>query len=310
MTDEPISRPDHLVLGAGGTLGEAWLSSLLAGLIDADSLDPASCKVLLGTSAGSIVATMLAAGADPRERLAGLPEPPPVADQDGGSRVADAAQTLRRGASLGLAAAGAVAPAILKATTPGGRLVRRAALSRVPPGRRTLAGLSHEITRSGVDWDGRLRISAVELGSGRRIIFDGAGEPEVSVAEAVEASCAIPGVFRPLAVDGRSYVDGGVWSPTNLDAVDAGPGARVLCLNPTAAMRPSRRSPLGAYGPWSRSMSALEASALRHRGAKVWLVWPDRDSATAMGPNLMNASRRPQVMAAGLAQGRRLGAPR
>ena len=310
MANEPISQPDCLVLGAGGTLGEAWLSSLLAGLMDSDSLDPASCELLLGTSAGSIVAAMLSAGVDPRERLEELPEPPPASGPEGQSRLSEVTQTLRRGASLGLAAAGALAPAALRAATPGGQLLRRAALSQVPRGRRSLAELGREITSSGADWDGRLRITAVELESGRRVIFDGIGDPAVSVAEAVQASCAIPGVFRPLEANGRSYVDGGAWSPTNLDAVEVRRGSRVLCLNPTGALRPSRRSPFGAYGPWSRSMAAVEASALRHRGAKVWLMSPDRDSAAAMGANLMDMSRRRQVVSAGLAQGRGLGEAR
>lgn len=310
MAHEPITQPDCLVLGAGGILGEAWLSSLLAGLMDADSLDPASCELLLGTSAGSIVAAMLSAGIDPRERLGELPEPPPASEPEERSRLSDATQTLRRGASLGLAAAGALAPVALRAATPGGQLLRRAALSQVPRGRRSLAELGSEISRSGADWDRRLRISAVELESGRRVIFDGIGHPGVSVSDAVQASCAIPGVFRPLEANGRTYVDGGAWSPTNLDAVEVSRGGTVLCLNPTGALRPSRRSPFGAYGPWSRSMATVEASALRHRGAKVWLLSPDRDSAAAMGANLMDMSRRRQVVAAGLAQGHRLGKAR
>lgn len=63
------------------------------------------------------------------------------------------------------------------------------------------------------------------------------GAPQASVAQAVQASCPIPGVFRPVPIDGRTYVDGGAWSPTNIDGATAGSGQRVLCLNATGRAR-------------------------------------------------------------------------
>ena len=60
-----VTRPDVLVLGAGGVLGEAWMNGLLAGLQDATGFDLRQCEYFLGTSAGSIVATRLAAGTSP-----------------------------------------------------------------------------------------------------------------------------------------------------------------------------------------------------------------------------------------------------
>ena len=88
----------------------------------------------------------------------------------------------------------------------------------------------------GVRFDGRLRLVAVDRGSGRRVVFGDDGAPEASVADAVAASCAVPGLFAPVEIGDREYVDGGVWSPTNLDLARAGRGDRVLCLVPTAAM--------------------------------------------------------------------------
>ncbi|HKP89593.1 MAG TPA: patatin-like phospholipase family protein, partial [Thermoleophilaceae bacterium] len=73
---------DALVLGAGGILGEAWLSGVLAGL-EEGGLDPRECGGFVGTSAGSIVAAALAAGVSPAERVGRLPEPPPVEDGGG-----------------------------------------------------------------------------------------------------------------------------------------------------------------------------------------------------------------------------------
>jgi len=299
----PGDAPDALVLGAGGILGEAWMSALLAGLADARLFDPRSCGHFLGTSAGSIVAASLAAGYDPRERLGELPEQPQVGPDEG----AGGSLPLRLAASLGAAVSGPLAPAVLRSAAPGGRLLRRAALRRVPPGRRSLNGLVRVIAESGAKWDDGLWIATVEVESGSRVLFGGRGEDRVPVADAVAASCAIPGVFRPIMAGGRTYLDGGVWSLTNLDALPAAAGERILCLNPTGSARPRPRDPLGAIGPWSRSMAALEASVQRRRGARVELISPDSASAAAMGPNLMEARRRDQVLAAGLAQGRRGG---
>jgi NTE family protein len=301
-----LKTPDVLVLGGGGILGEAWMLSMLVGLSESESFVAADCDAYIGTSAGSIVATILCAGIDPRSRLGRLPEQPAVPVSDGAAVSSPSARALRLGASLAGVATGPLASIVLRSTAPGGRLLRRAALSRVPRGRLSLAELGREIDRSGVGWDGRLRISAVELESGRRVMFDGSGEPEISVSKAVQASCAIPGVFRPIAVDGRSYVDGGAWSPTNMDTADVSRGTRVLCLNPTGSLRPNRGTPFAALGAVSRSVAAIEAAALRQRGARVLVISPDRESVAAIGANLMDPAPRPQVEAAGLAQGRRL----
>ena len=66
------ARPDVLVLGGGGILGEAWMSAVLTGLAEADGWDPRDCRGFLGTSAGSIVATALVAGIAPGDRLGEL----------------------------------------------------------------------------------------------------------------------------------------------------------------------------------------------------------------------------------------------
>jgi NTE family protein len=249
---------------------------------------------------------MLCAGIDPRSRLGDLPEQPPVAESELPGSGSSAGQVIRVAAGLGSFAAGSRAAIGLRFSEPGGRLLRRAMLGRVPRGRRSLAELGDEVSRSGADWDGRLRISVVELETGRRVILDGSSDPGLSVADAVQASCAIPGVFTPIAVDGRSYVDGGAWSPTNIDVANVRAGSRVLCLNPTGSLRASRDMPFGAFGPLSRSAAAIEAAALRRRGAEVTVIAPDPGSAAAMGANLMSGRRREQVIAAGLDQGRRL----
>jgi NTE family protein len=288
--------PDVLVLGAGGILGEAWMSAVLAGLDDGDGFDSRECRGYVGTSAGSIVAASLAAGIEPGARLGRLPEQNPAEDDEPAGRA--------RGLSLGLGAVAGAAAApfaafALSSTAFGGALVRRAAISRIPTGRRSLAGVGRWIDETGLDWDGRLRIATLEVETGRRVIFGTDGAPELSVGAAVQASCAIPGVFKPVRAGDRSYVDGGAWSLTNLDAADVERGDAVLCLNPTGA---------GALGPVSRGVAATEALVLRRRGAQVTAVNPDQASSAAMGNNLMDGRRRSAAIEAGLAQGRRLAA--
>jgi NTE family protein len=218
---------------------------------------------------------------------------------------------LGRAVDLGLAAGGTVMAPLavigLRSTEAGGALLRRAALSRVRPGGRSLDRLGSELDRAGARWDGRLSVSAVEVESGRRVMFGTPDAPSVSVGVAVQASCAIPGVFRPISVNGRSYVDGGAWSPTNMDRAPAGRGTRVLCLNPTGSMRPNLSRPFGALGLLSRSLAAIEALALERRGARVTTISPDAGSLAALGANLMDPRPRSRVIAAGLSQGRTLG---
>jgi NTE family protein len=302
-----FQQPDILVLGGGGTLGEAWMFAVLVGLEEADALDPHGCRLYLGTSAGSIVAASLVAGLSPAARLGPLGAPSEQLPPDG-ERAGAPRPTLDAAVALGAALTAPLASLALGAGAGGGALLRRAALRALPAGRRSLAGLGRAVAESGVSWDGRLHVAAVDLHSGRRVIFGAPGAPDVSVAEAVQASCAVPGYFRPVRAAGRTYVDGGVWSPTNMDCLQAQRGEHVLCLNPTGSLR----APLGAaaLGRISRTAAAAEALALKHRGAHVRAVNPDRASAAAIGGNLMDERRRAEVVDAGLAQGRLLAGAR
>jgi NTE family protein len=298
--------PDVLVLGGGGILGEAWLSAVLAGIDQGGGFDPCACGSYVGTSAGSIVATALVAGEHPGERLGLLPEQPPVAESDVAGEPSSVRRALGTAASLGSAALAPFASLALSSSAPGGAVLRRSALARVHTGDRSLAELGRMIERFGLHWDGRLRIAAVELESGRRVMFGAPGATQLSVSQAVQASCAIPGVFRPLRAGGRSFVDGGVWSPTNMDAAEVGRGDRVLCLNPTGSIRAAISEPTGALAAVSRSLAAAEALALKRRGASTRTVNPDQASVAAMGVNLMDPRQRGDVIGAGLGQGRRL----
>jgi NTE family protein len=305
------SPPDALALGGGGILGEAWMNAVLAGIEQGGGFDARDCGAYIGTSAGSIVAAALAAGVAPAERLdlGGSPAADPAPDEHapgawGLGRALAAAADLGGAAAAPFAAP--FAALALGAGAGAGAVMRRALLRNVRRGRHSLARLHAAVAEHAVRWDGRLRITAVELESGRRVVFGSADAPAVSVATAVCASCAIPGFFEPVAAAGRTYVDGGAWSPTNMDALAVQRRDRVLCLNPTGSLRSSGRPLAAAIGSVSRGVAAGEALALRHRGASVLSVSPDERSAAAMGANLMSPGPRTAVIEAGLAQGRAL----
>jgi NTE family protein len=293
MSEPLTSRPDALVLGGGGTLGEAWMRGLLAGAeATRPGLDFRACEYFVGTSAGSIVAATLAAGRRPEAGRRA--EAAYAGAEDGGPEEERSGVLLR----LGAAAATPFAPLALSATAPAGALLRAAALRAAPRGRRRLDRLAGPIDALGATWDGRLRIAAVDLRTGRRVLFGAPGAPRATVTEAVLASCSIPGYFAPVEIGGREYVDGGVWSPTNLDAIPGRRGSEVLCLNPTASIRPVRAVSAAAAG--------REALVLRGRGATVRIVAPDVATTEAIGPSLMDGGRSREVLAAAYAQGRRL----
>jgi NTE family protein len=298
MTDS--RAPNVLVLGVGGILGEAWMSSFLAGSAQAAGVDYRDVDGFVGTSAGSIVAAQLAAGADLR---------PPRSwsgDSRGGRAVPPGSlrAAIERAGRLYLSAVSPLAAPALSAATPGGAVARAALLASVPRGTIPLDDLRARVTALRSRFDGRLRVVAVERASGRRVVFGAPGAPPAAVADAVVASCAIPGVLRPARIGRREYVDGGVWSPTNLDAAAVGRGDRVLCLVPSAVLGSASAVPLRTLAAGWRLTTAMEAEAARRRGATVTVVAPDAGARAAMGANLMDARLRERVLAEGFRQGR------
>src|SRR5881392_2025323 len=150
-----FESPEVLALGAGGILGEAWMVGLLAGLQEATGFDPRDCDHFVGTSAGSIVAAGLAGGVDPATRLDRLPEQP-AAEPEEPERRSLLGGALRVGRGASASAFAPLAALALRSTALSGAAVRRAALSRVPEGRESLAGLGRAMAGLKMRWDGRL----------------------------------------------------------------------------------------------------------------------------------------------------------
>ena len=324
MAATPFLPPDVLVLASGGTLGEAWMSGVLAGIEDATGHDFRSTESLVGTSAGALVAAALVAGQRPRRPraqeapLLGLPPGETAGDVASQTSSRLAAQWLplprsilqsvgREAVRIAGAAATPLAPMALAAGANGSTALRAALLGRTPGNDTSLEAMRAGIERSGARWDGRLRVVAVDRGNGHRVVFGAPGSPDATVAEAVQASCSVPWTFAPVRIGGREYVDGGVWSNTNLDTAPAGRATQVLCLNPIMSLDIALSSAFGLLRAIAGSTAALETLALRSRGAKVRMLGPAQDIARVMAPNLMNAERREEVLAGGYAQGLEVG---
>jgi NTE family protein len=147
-----------------------------------------------------------------------------------------------------------------------------------------------------------LWVCAVRERDGKRVVFGRDSHP--SVADAVGASCAIPGFFRPVVIEGDAFVDGGVHSPTNADLLargvvqgDADRGADLVIVSSPMSLagRPIR---LGIDQParrWSRMLLDAEAVRLRRAGAHVIAFQPTPEDTTAMGANPMDPGRRAAV---------------
>jgi NTE family protein len=260
-----------LVLGAGGVTGEAYHRGVLRALADAASFDARRAEVIVGTSAGSLVGASL--------RCAGLRTP------DVALAAPDDAVLARRPD---------LRPLLAAARRPWAARTGVLVTSLLPAGSRpTELFVSGLRRRCGSAWPERdLYVCAVRRRDGLRVVFGAPGAPEVDVATAVAASCAIPGYFRPVAAGGETYVDGGVHSPTNADVL-AGRGLDLVVLSsPMSVERHALRAKLdlSARLLWHRYVVA-ERRALERAGTLVLAIEPGGDALRALGANSMRARR-------------------
>jgi NTE family protein len=253
------------------------------------------------------VAARLAAGHPPRRPPSPAPGSAPAAED--APRTASELLTagVRAAVGLGWAASAPVASAAMTFGAPGGALVRSAVLARAPAGGERLEALHAEMDALGARFDGRLRIACVDRATGHRVVFGAPGAPPATVADAVVASCSIPWRFAPVTIEGREYVDGGVWSATNLDAAPGGRGTQVLCVDPIAGLPAGAGRGLDALRGAFTVAAQIELQGLRARGAQVRHVRPDAAATAAFGPDLMDERPAAEALAHGYAQGLALG---
>ncbi|MQY05688.1 patatin-like phospholipase family protein [Actinomadura macrotermitis] len=246
-----------LVLGGGGVAGIAWEAGLIAGLRDAGA-DLTGADLLVGTSAGSVVAAFIAHGVDMAaaiEEVAARDEalPPAAADVDMTDLLnafavlfdesLDPREARRRVGAMALAA---------------------------PTG--AMAGRLAEIGAAlpSAEWPERpLRVTAVDTADGEFVVWDrDSGAP---LAQAVMSSCAVPCVFPPVEIGGRAYMDGGARSATNADLADG--AERVVILEPLAYLTPR---------------PVLEREVRGLAPAEVAVVGPDQAAIDLFGFDLLS----------------------
>ncbi len=291
-----------LVLGAGGVLGAAWMTGALASLHE--RLPVADADLIVGTSAGSVLAAALRCRASMDEIMAW--------------QCGDASGVLTE--SMVLAAHDGPLPPWPQPRPGSLSLARAALLLQVPPwvgasgwlphgrGRhvalRSLVGAlqaGHRLDAARAWADGRTWIAAMDYDTGQRVLFGHPRAPRASLADAVVASCSIPGWYEPARIGGRRYVDGGVRSATSLSALRGTDVREVYVLAPMASTEPDH--PLQPHLRLERRLRRLlthlllrEAKALGAQGKRVTVVTPGPRDLAVMGANLMDPKRRQAVL--------------
>ena len=311
-----------VVLGAGGVVGHAYHAGVLSALHRETGFEAARADHLIGTSAGSIVATMLRAGITAADLEAGIH----------GGRLSPRGQALyaaarsrgwRPGRVPGQSGGGGTRGGVEDRPGGGRRSFRPGwesprmvleALARpwqASPGR-VLAGLlprGRVPTTMITEWlapvfdqgwppaePGReLWVCAVDLATGRRAVFGRPGEPPAALSDAVAASCAIPGFFTPVTIGGHSYVDGGVHSSTNADLMAEKDLDLVVVSAPMSAAKPLTGGLDMAGRRLSRITLGREVATLRRRGTRVLVLQPTPEDRAVMGVNAMDPRRRQAV---------------
>ena len=272
-----------LVLGGGGMLGVSWATGMIAGLHDA-GVDVTGADRILGTSAGSIVGAQLAQGAPIDEMVEWhhLPRDPDAIELT---------MEIDLPATMAIFARWAAYTEMTQENC--AEIGAMALASKTDDEDRWIESFGGLI---GHDWSDRdLILTAVDAESGAFQTWT--RDSGVALHRAIASSCSVPGLFPPVAINGRRYQDGGVRSTTNADL--AAGFETVLILAPIGARQ-------DGIDPLSNRLATAEAEVLRAAGARVELAFPDEGSQEAMGINRMDSSRRGLCVDVGREQGRSL----
>jgi NTE family protein len=280
-----------LVLGGGGSAGNAWLIGVIAGLADA-GLDVTDADLIIGTSAGSTAAAQITSASPTHllaDILAAAPQRRTGAVGSGGARVpvGSVVDQMRRTGDIIAAAEdpadmrrrlGAAALDMEAASDGSGQAQRRATVAARLPSQH---------------WpQPTVLITAVDAHTGEPVVFD--RHSGVDLVDAVAASTASG---FPYGIGDARYIDGGYRRSSENADLAAG-YRRVLVLSPLGGRS---RAPL----EWGMHLAA-QVDELRGRGSRVETIVPDSNSLDAFGSNLMDLSTRPPAARAGYDQGRAL----
>jgi NTE family protein len=276
-----------LVLGGGGPVGIAWEAGLILGLRSA-GVDLGEADVVVGTSAGSVVGSYLSLGMDlgvALEQIAGA-----GAQQD---EVLSAEQMTAVLESL--------MAAVAKAASSGTPEEGRAELGRLARESKTMPEevfVDFFADLKGRPWPEGFSCTAADIDTGVFVAWDKAAGVELH--RAVASSCAVPGIFPPVTIGGRRYMDGGVRSPLNADLAAGHETAVVVSVMPLTL-------PEGFSDPIFDQLLAeqtQELDSLRSSAGEVVVIEPsdELNEISGYGLNAMDFSRAEAALGAGLRQ--------
>ncbi|WP_020577255.1 patatin-like phospholipase family protein [Actinopolymorpha alba] len=296
-----MSRPRRgLVLGAGGVLGAAWMIGALCALEEETGLVATKADLLLGTSAGSVVAALLAAGVSPEEQRAH--QRGEVLD---GSPLAGVEFDYALGGRPPTPWPGVGSARLLAAIVRDRRLLSAPVVlaGLLPRGRGSINALAELVDQVVPSWPKRpeLQVVAMDYDAGRRVVFGAASNGAMPPSKAVTASCAIPGWFAPVEIDGRVYVDGGTTSIASADLLAGRKLDEVYVLAPLAWLAsPESMGPsMWMLQHWRRALTrqlSHEVEQLRAEGTRVTILAPSAEDLVILGPNPMDEHRRLEVL--------------
>jgi NTE family protein len=263
-----------LVLGGGGVVGIAWEIGVLDALAQAGALDAGAATTIIGTSAGSVVGTQLAAGQRLDDLVAAQLEAPKVS-VGGGAAAPDMDAVMK--IFGGMLSASEMTTELAKTT---GTLALEA-----PTGSEDAWVGSFDAFMGVSEWPDRdLRVVAMSCTRGERRAWTKADG--VPVQRAVASSCAVPGLFPPVTIDGDRYTDGGAWSPSNADLL-AGEGLDAVVFI----------GPIGGFLAGTPQVET-ELALVRAKGAGTTSLLPG-ESFESLRMQLMNPAFRAQGLEAG-----------
>jgi NTE family protein len=271
-----------LVLSGGGVAGIAWETGVLLGVQDAQpetaSRILSAPTALVGTSAGAAVAAQIATGASLQDLFDAQ-----IADET--AELFVEIDLVAFGATMAAAMTGAGSPEEVRRRL--GAMALAADTPSVAARRAVIEG--RLAVRA---WGNRsLQLTAVDVGTGELRVFD--RDSGVDLVDAVMASCAVPGIWPVVEIDGRKYMDGGMRSVSNADlAAGANP---VLIISPS-----TEQTPMGPAVP------ASEFDALAP--ARVHVIYADAASIASFGRNPLDPAAHKPAALAGREVGRRVAA--
>lgn len=283
-----------LVLGAGGIAGQAYHAGVLAAVEAQTGWDPRSARLIVGTSAGSITATLLRSGVPAGDLAAWTTRAPLSAE---GAVVRElfgeefpeleplrASHLLHRPSLPGLSLVRRVA--LRPGQPPGAALL----LTLLAPGHLDIAALLEPLKAvEAPGWRaGDLWICAVRRRDGRRVVFGQEGAPAAPLHLAVAASCAVPGYFAPVIIDDVAYVDGGVHSPTNAAILRDQDLKLVVVVSPMSGGQGVPTDTNAVVSRHSRIRLVLEVRALRRAGIDVVVFEPGPTEQEMIGGQWMS----------------------